>query len=379
MRRWPSVLLGIATTLLCVAALEGGLRLLADRPDVPLASGGRKTVFNPYRADALLSYALRPGWSGTHDSRDFRVGVHVNALGMRGAEASQAKPPGSQRVLVLGDSFAFGWGVEDAQTFPALLEARWRSAGRGIEVLDAAVPGYAADHAWILLRERGFALAPDLIVLASCHNDVADLGATRLELGADRLPRRSESLRRFIAEDGRMHYLNEAGHPLPEWSLPGSQWLAERSLFYTYLRYNALRTWLGATERFASLRRERDAGPAPADPIEALPLAEIERGLRTGPDFQHRYHRFLVDAIRREAMRRGIVVVTVITGSDTGALSDACARDDACLDLAKQLARDRHPDAYLPLDGHWSAQGHALAANEIDAWLNANDWFATAR
>lgn len=379
MRRWASVLVGIVTTLLCVGLTEIVLLHLAERHEVKLPSGERKTVFNPYRSDALLSYALRPGWSGVHDSADFRVGVHVNALGMRGAEHSREKSPGVRRLLVLGDSFGFGWGVEDDESFPARLEARWRSAGQAVDVLDAAVPGYAADQSWIFLRERGFALAPDLIVLASCQNDVEDLGATRLELGEDRLPQRSESLRRFIGEDGRMHYLNEAGRPLPEWSLPGSRWFAEHSLFYTYLRYNALRSWLGATERFASLRREREAGPAPEGPIEALPQGEIARGLRTGQAFQLRYHRFLFHAIRREATRRGIPVVTVVTGSEVGPLSDDCGRDSECLDLAKQLSRARYPDAYLALDGHWSARGHALAADAIDAWFATKGLLAKER
>jgi hypothetical protein len=379
MRRWASVLVGIVTTLLCVGITEIVLRRLAERHEVRLQSGERKTVFNPYRTDAQLSYALRPGWSGVHDSADFRVGVHVNALGMRGAEQPREKTPGVRRVLVLGDSFGFGWGVEDAEAFPARLEARWRNAGQAVDVLDAAVPGYAADQSLLFLRERGFALAPDLIVLASCQNDVEDLGATRLELGADRLPRRTESLRRFIGEDGRMHYLNEAGRPLPEWSLPGSRWLVEHSLFYTYLRYNAVRIWLGATERFAIQRREREAGSAPEGPIESLPLEEIERGLQTGPDFQLRYHRFLVDAIRREAARRGIPLVTVVTGSEVGPLSDDCGRDTECLDLAKQLSRARYPDAYLALDGHWSARGHALAADAIDAWFAAKGLLARER
>ncbi len=373
MRGWASALLGVVCTLLCLAAAEGVLRRLAERHDVRLASGERKTVFNPYRSDALLSYGLRPGWSGIHENTDFRVGVRVNALGMRGAEPPSEKAPGARRILVLGDSFAFGWGVGDDETFPARLEARGRRTGDPLAVFDAAVPGYAADQHWIFLRERGFALAPDLIVLALCQNDAEDLGSTRLALGDDRLPQRTTSLRRFIAEDGRMHYLNEGGRSLPETTLAASQWLAEHSLLYAYLRYNALRLWLGAAEHSAARRRASGAGPPPEGAIETLPPEEILRGLRSGPAFQLRYHRFLVEAIRREATRRGIAVVIALTGADRGPLSDDCAADPACLDLGARLARREHPDAYLPLDGHWSARGHSLAADALGTWLAAKD------
>ncbi len=62
-------------------------------------------------------------------------------------------------------------------------------------------------------------------------------------------------------------------------------------------------------------------------------------------------------------------VFTAVTGSGTGDLSDDCARDPDCLDLAAALPQPSHPDAYLPLDGHWSARGHELAADALRPWL----------
>ena len=236
-------------------------------------------------------------------------------------------------------------------------------------MLDAGVPGYSADQHWIFLHDTGFALQPDAILLALSQNDVADLGWNRLTLGADRLPQRTASLRRFIDQDGRMHYLNEDGRALPAFDLPFSGWLAERSLLYTYVRYNALRLWLGAAERSNEARREREAGPEPEAAIEALAPDAIARGLRSGDAFRLRYHRFLTLAIAREAEQRGIRVFSVVTGSGSGPLSESCARDADCLDLAAALPQRSHPDAYLPLDGHWSARGHAQAADALRAWL----------
>jgi hypothetical protein len=363
-----ALLFALAAALSCGAA-ELLLRRLGEATVGTTARGERKEKFNPYRPDATLGYALRPGWSGWHAGPGFRVAVRVNGLGLRGPERDAAKPRGSRRVLVVGDSFAFGWGVEETEAFPARLERRWRERGDADEVLDAAVPGWAAPQHLVWLRERGFALDPDLLVLASCQNDPDDLAALRLALAPDRLPLAIESESRFIAEDGRMHYLNRTRLPLPP-RLPFADWLAERSVAFTYVRYNGTRLWLGVLERVASARGDANA-PSPDAPVEALAPEAIAGALDADDAFRRRYHDFVAGAIRREATRRGVAFVEVVTGDAPGPLSDGCARSDACLDLATALARETHGDAYLEQDGHWSPRGHARAADALDAWLGA--------
>jgi lysophospholipase L1-like esterase len=73
-------------------------------------------------------------------------------------------------VLVLGDSFAYGVGVEDDASFSARLEA----LNPALEVLNAGVNGYATSHELLLLREVGLAVQPDLVLLAFFWNDVTE-------------------------------------------------------------------------------------------------------------------------------------------------------------------------------------------------------------
>lgn len=97
----------------------------------------------------------------------------VNALGTRGPEVAVDKG-GTFRILVLGDSVAFGEGVAAAEAFPALLESELADLPGGCQVLNAAVRGYTAWNEAAWFRERGAALDPDLVLVAACLNDVVD-------------------------------------------------------------------------------------------------------------------------------------------------------------------------------------------------------------
>ena len=118
-----------------------------------------------------LPYRLRPGVElevqGSH--------VSVNELGMRERANPSARPAaGTRRVLVLGDSVAFGWLQEVDRAFPRLLQGDLRRAGgawAGAEVLNAGVPGYAATTEAAWFRDHGEALHPDVVVVAVNLND----------------------------------------------------------------------------------------------------------------------------------------------------------------------------------------------------------------
>jgi len=115
------------------------------------------------------------GWSGHPNTRGMHAGVPVafNGLGLRDSHPVQP-PPGAVRVLALGDSITFGMGVEQDKTFPAQTEAllNARSPGARVEVLNMGIPGYNTLHELALLREVGFGLRPDLVVLGYLHNDI---------------------------------------------------------------------------------------------------------------------------------------------------------------------------------------------------------------
>jgi lysophospholipase L1-like esterase len=113
-----------------------------------------------------LPYRLRAGERLRVLGREVRVG----SLGLRGPEVAEPSP-GSRRVLVLGDSVAFGWGLEEAESFPARLAQALGRLGTPAEVLNAGVPGYSLPSSVALYRELAPALAPHAVLLALSLND----------------------------------------------------------------------------------------------------------------------------------------------------------------------------------------------------------------
>lgn len=86
-------------------------------------------------------HALTPGLTEIHDSSEFHVVAHTSSQGLRNSPVTTPKPAGTYRVLAVGDSFTFGEGVNDNQTFESLVNARLATGSSGIEFINAGKPG----------------------------------------------------------------------------------------------------------------------------------------------------------------------------------------------------------------------------------------------
>jgi hypothetical protein len=93
------------------------------------------------RRDAELLYTLRPG-RFVFSNVEFQTPYEVNSLGVRDTEAALRGP----EIVVLGDSVAMGWGVQQDETFARIIE---RETGR--RVLNAGISSYGTVRALKLL------------------------------------------------------------------------------------------------------------------------------------------------------------------------------------------------------------------------------------
>lgn len=165
-RRRAKLLLLVGALLVAFGAAEVASRILV---------GAKFKTPLIYQPSDSTSFELVPGIVEQHNSREFSVVYRINPQGYRGAPVTLPKPEGQQRVILTGDSFAFGHGVEEAETVGSRLEAR---LGDDVRVVNAGfASGTAPDDAFAFLASpRAAALDPDVVVeLVFMKNDLRDL------------------------------------------------------------------------------------------------------------------------------------------------------------------------------------------------------------
>jgi hypothetical protein len=173
---------------------------------------------------------LRPGL--------FETTVRSNEYGFRDAPIGPRRP-GVRRIGLLGDSYAFGWGVEEAERYGTLLEARLDAGGPDslrYEVLNGALPGfgtYQRLRALDLLLQHGL---DALVIEFSVSNDVVDDWRTEP----------------FIPDDMARYHIDGTQFPAVE------LWLDRHSRLFALARKRLmpLRLWLEC-RRGVNLERTR--------------------------------------------------------------------------------------------------------------------------
>lgn len=113
----------------------------------------------------------------TRESFEFSYEFKTNSQGLRSKEIPLEKPPGAKRVLVLGDSFTEGWGVEADKVFCSRLEDSFATAGRQVAFLNGGMSGRGPLEYGRLFFNIGVKYSPDAVLICLFANDVTDTPA----------------------------------------------------------------------------------------------------------------------------------------------------------------------------------------------------------
>jgi lysophospholipase L1-like esterase len=354
-RRWPRsffVAVPLATTVLVLLAVELGLRLFHPAPYAP----EHNMVFD---ADPDTGYRLRPGGSAT-----FGNGAHgvANNEGLRNREVGP-KPPGAFRILVLGDSFTEGAGVEKEEAYPQVLEKILRRRiARAVEVVNTGVGGWDPFQYAQYFERHGLAFEPDLVLVGF-----------------------------FVGNDTYSEYLTVETLPTAIGGRRVSRTAARRRSIrlavFLQEHFHLARALRGRASGFETRRSCEDFSPwsleAQAGRLGNHRVRTEARDARAQPNVDQ------ILRIQRLAGARGVPVVVallpdenqinaalqarLLAGKDPAAydfempqsmLAALFAGRDVCLvDLLPDFRRD--PRCLYMNDTHWNPDGQALAADAL--------------
>lgn len=152
-----------------------------------------------YQPDTPRRYRIAPGFRGRITNQaEFDTEVVTNREGLRGPEVGP-KPAGGLRVLAIGDSFTFGVGAKQDETWPARLERQMRN----VQVLNAGAPGFGVPDEVAWFEAHGAELQPDAVVVAVfLANDLQDASPDQPKVavvdGSLVVPGETGGLRRWL-------------------------------------------------------------------------------------------------------------------------------------------------------------------------------------
>jgi hypothetical protein len=407
-RRIETILQGLAivglTLLACLGVAE-----VYFRATMPFA-----TARWPSRFDPGLGFLFVPGaevrWT---NGVDFWVRERANEFGFLDRAPLGPKPPGTCRVVLVGDSFVEAAQVPIARKVQVALEELARQGPDAME-LDSAAIGYSGtgQAAQLPLFERfGRDLRPDVVVLVFVSNDFANNSAILESFTQGWHPRHSprlffvpdplsgEFVRQEIDPDWRAHVFA----PPPPAGASALLDVADRALrtasyLYVFVNghwrarfpaargigiYEARARWLASLPEYETALKgweERRGAWADAAFFEPGPLPAILQEALGATEAALRAYA----ALAREDGFRLVVLGShsMRDPSRREGESSQVERLRAILDrldipyidqLAHIRAADGRPeDAQFSRDGHWSAQGHRWAAEAILTWVRTN-------
>lgn len=173
--------IALVMLFVCLGTAEFALRMIdVEKPnimfealDTHLERNHILYFENVILNDHELFWRLAPGKVLPEDHPQI-FGLISNRDGLReDHEIPRIKPPGEIRILFLGDSCTFGFGVRHNQTFVDLVEHYFRHQFPDVpvECINAGVPGYTFAQGWRYFEKDGIRYRPDLVLSSFGWND----------------------------------------------------------------------------------------------------------------------------------------------------------------------------------------------------------------
>jgi lysophospholipase L1-like esterase len=377
----------VLSTTLSLVVVEVVLRSFFPRRTLEVLTGFYPAMFE---GSDYLPYRLKENFRGRLASTEFDTSVRINSLGYRDDEFAVDKGS-ALRVLAIGDSFTFGWGVEAHETYAAHLERLLspRFPSKTLHVINGGFAAcYSPDTYYLYLKTEGLALKPDLVVVGLfVGNDLDSSAAFENEWNekdAEGLPLRIRNVNQHV--DG--NFLVPRIIPFRYRAPLLSRSHVFQGVFDIWWEIAPkIRSWMpGGTA--TTVHAASQEPPRPEDQIPYM--YRLQYADRTETVLAR--VRQLLSGMNRLAKNAGVPMYVVLIPdplqmnpnefSGTGDIDKPQrvlgrffeTEGITHLDLLPWLReKSAGRPVYFPFDGHWNALGNELAAERIAQFV-ADHW-----
>lgn len=159
--------------------------------------------------DSSLGFRLKPDFSGRRAIEGiFDVIEYTNSMGLRGQREYGPKPDSTFRLIAIGDSFTYGWGVSFEKTFEQRLERLLNAniSKRRYEVINIGVPGYNTAQELKWLDQVGAQLEPDIIMTGLYIGDDLTQNARLISEGHQQIETQSKQF--YKSEEPDVNFIS---------------------------------------------------------------------------------------------------------------------------------------------------------------------------
>jgi hypothetical protein len=299
--------------------------------------------------DPELGYFTNPHLEVSFDTEEFQTRIHTNSLGFRDDEESLDNP----EVLFVGDSFCFGWGVGQEETFESLFEEQ-----TGLKSLNMGVSGYGTIQQYLLFQRYSGILdvTGKTAVFSLFYNDLGE-NKNPVELLFPTLVKKSR----------RVFFTTPLEEAYEEWQVPFQTERSRRFTAHSYVADLVVSTFL--IQQYNKRGEEWHKTHKP-DTSLGIRLSQYET-------FEYTMRKIKALA-RSKRIRLAFVYVPRVEVYSDPEYEDTWISDIESilstlslplLDLTNPISRED----YFALDGHWNASGHRKCADEIRAFLFGDD------
>lgn len=340
---------------------EVGVRVTAPQP---------MSFARFYAPGTNVGWTLRPDHQEQITTGEYSIQVHVNSLGCRGDEHHfTTADHAASTILILGDSYMFGNGVDEAETTAAQLEVLLRGSsppGTSFTVLNAGVPGYGPLQYRLRYEHLRNTCRPSIAIIALyIGNDIFDCTWDKTGLTVvdgylvSRQGSKASSLRFWTKRHSHLYrllsrvsqqYRTRSGAADKPYHEALVALFVERSSDQSTAES---KVWSRFEEEMEHLLRSvRADGVMPL--VTFLPMRlQVDESM---------WERYVAETLVKKGRPRRFFPQERI-----GRLLDRL--DVIYVDLTPAFIERGGGSLFYALDGHWNAEGHRLAASVLAARL----------